>query len=155
MRLLAPALLLALAAAPAAAQNMGPLKFMAGCWQGNLSDDTIVEEIWTPPAENLVLGLTRYIEKSRATSWEFTFIERTDTTVIFVAATRGEKPDTFYVQMMANEAVSFARPGDEFPNVIFYRLVSDGSLIARLEGPTWATVRSLEVRLERVKCPGK
>lgn len=142
-------------AGPLAAQSwdMGRLKFMAGCWQGNLPNGSLVEEIWTPPSENLVLGLTRYLEKKRATGWEFTFIERTDTSVIFVPAPSGQKADTFHVQMLANEAASFARAGDDFPNVIFYRRASDGSLIARLEGPV--TGSSLEVRFTRVKCPGQ
>src|SRR3970282_1512447 len=73
-RLLAP-LVLALAATPlvaqqAAGQDSTPprppppkvdfsrLRFMAGCWEGRLDRETVIEEIWTAPAENLLLATT-------------------------------------------------------------------------------------------------
>src|SRR5713101_3919220 len=47
--------------------DFGRLKFMEGCWRGRLDKDTEVEELWTSPAENLLLATTRYLKKGRAT----------------------------------------------------------------------------------------
>lgn len=136
------------------AQDMSRLRFMAGCWEGTRPDGTVIEEIWTAPSDNLMLGLTRYLAKKEATAWEFTSVERAEGTVLFVAQTRREAPDTFRVSMLVNEAARFERQSTDFPTVIFYRLTSDGSLIARLEGPPGYTPPSLELRFRRVKCPG-
>ncbi len=146
------ALLVLVPATGAAGQSFGKLDFMTGCWQGSLSERTVVEEWWMPPSDNLVLGLTRYLEKSRATGWEFSFIERTDSGMVFVPQPRGQKADTFQVKVLVDEAAIFERGGEDFPQRIMYRLTSDGSLIARLEGEGQ---RSLEVRMARVKCPGR
>lgn len=162
MRAITPALLLcatpALLAPPAAlAQRMDRLDFMAGCWEGTLPDATIVEEIWTAPSENLMLGLTRYLDKGRkrATNWEFTFIERTDSTFLFIPQTRGEAPDTFRVRFVGDEAAAWTREGSDFPAEIWYRRTSDGSVIARLEAPPGSDQRSFELRFRPGKCPGK
>ena len=143
-------------AQPTAAQDFGKLDFMAGCWQGPLSDGTVVEEIWTKPSENVMLGLTRYLDRNRkrATNWEFTFIERTDSTVYFVPQTRGEKPDTFRVRVLTDEVAAWNREGDDYPASIMYRRTSDGAIIARLEPPVASPQTALELRMTRVKCPG-
>lgn len=135
-----PGLIVLAAAAmapPAAAQDFRKLDFIAGCWQGQLSDGTVVEEIWTQPAENVMLGLTRYLDRNRkqATSWEFTFIERTDSTVYFVPQSRGEVPDTFRVRVLTDEVAAWTREGDDYPAEIMYRRTSNGAIIARLEPP--------------------
>src|SRR2546428_7415794 len=54
--------------------DLSKLKFMAGCWQGPLDQDTQVEEIWTTPSENLLVATTRILKKGRAIEFEFTRI---------------------------------------------------------------------------------
>jgi hypothetical protein len=141
---------------PAAAQDFRKLDFITGCWQGALSDGAVVEEIWTQPSENVMLGLTRYLDRNRkrVTNWEFTFIERTDSTVYFVPQTRGEKPDTFRVRVLTDEVAAWNREGDDYPASIMYRRTSDGAIIARLEPPAASAQSALELRMTRVKCPG-
>jgi hypothetical protein len=154
-----PGLLLALflagAAGPATAQNLGKLSFMAGCWQGTLPDGTLVEEWWMPPSDNAMLGLTRYLDKKRATSWEFTVIERADTMTMFIPQTKSEAPDTFRLRTLVDEAAIWEREGEDFPLRIMYRLTSDGSLIARLEGDDRMGQASFELRFLRARCPGR
>jgi hypothetical protein len=150
-------LLLAVVTTPALAQRFDRLEFMAGCWQGVLPDGAVVEEIWTTPAHNLMLGLTRYLDKDRerATNWEFTFIERTDSTVYFVPQTKTEKPDTFRLKTLVDEVAAWTREGEDFPAGIMYRLTSDKAIIARLEAPPNSDQRSFELRMTRMKCPGQ
>jgi hypothetical protein len=137
----------------AGAQDFGKLKFMAGCWQGLLGPDKVVEEIWTAPAENLMLATTRTLEKKRATSWEFTALERAEGTVFYISTPNGEVPDTFRLKFLVDEAATWERAGTEFPNRIMYRLASDGSLIVRLESED-ASQAGFELRMRRLKCPG-
>ena len=127
------------------------LKFMAGCWQGPIGPDAMVEEIWTNPSENLLTSTTRYLTKNRATSFEFSKIEARDSTVIFAASTEGRPFDEYTLKTLVDEYVVFENLKKTFPQRIIYRLASDGSLIPRNEGEGQTSV---EVRFRKVKCPG-
>jgi hypothetical protein len=126
------------------------LKFMEGCWRGRIDKDTDVEEIWTAPADNLLLATTRYLKKGRATGYEFTRIQAVDTTVVFAASSDGKPEDVYPLKALADEYVLFENPAKSFPKRIMYRLATDGALIPRNEGEG----PSIELRMLRVKCPG-
>ncbi|NOT07513.1 MAG: hypothetical protein HOP28_04820 [Gemmatimonadales bacterium] len=128
------------------------LKFIAGCWRGTLDGgETFIEENWSTPSENLYLATTRYLtKKDRATGFEFTRIEATDSGVAFIASSNGEPPNTYMLKTLVDEYVLFENPKATFPQRIMYRMSSDGWLIPRNEGQG----PSLEVRLQRVMCPG-
>jgi len=129
---------------------------MSGCWVGYLGEDQVVEEIWMDPVENLMLGLTRYLDdKKKGTGWEFTLVEKTDSTTYFIPHSSGQKPDTFYVKTAVSEVAVFerVRPSDDFPLRIMYRRTSDGSNIARLEAPPGSDQRDFELRFRRMRCP--
>ncbi len=127
------------------------LKFMAGCWQGRLDPETVVEEIWTNPTENLLISTTRYLRQNRATSFEMSRILATDSTVTFSASSEGRPFDEYTMTQLVDEFVQFENPKKSFPQKISYRLASDGSLIPRNEGDGQTAV---EVRFKKVKCPG-
>ena len=86
------------------------LKFMEGCWRGRIDKDTDVEELWTAPAENLLLATTRYLKKGRATGYEFTRIQAVDTTVVFAASSDGKPEDVYPLKALADEYVLFENP---------------------------------------------
>ena len=127
-------------------------KFMEGCWRGGFSKDQEVEEIWTQPAENLLLSTTRYFTKEHVTGYDFNRIEAVDTTVVFGILSKGKNSEDVYtLKTLADEYVLFENPTKkDFPQRIMYRLASDGSLIPRNEGDG----PSVELRFHRVKCPG-
>jgi hypothetical protein len=127
--------------------------FMAGCWEGEVGPDNIVEEHWTSPTDEMMLATTRYLNKKReATGWEFTRIAVTDSGVVFAAASNGEAEHVYKLSQHAPEYVLFENLAKPFPQRIIYRLASDGALIARNEGEGQL---SLEVRFRPVSCPGK
>lgn len=127
------------------------LKFMAGCWVGQIDRDTEVEEIWNSPTENLMTSTTRYLRKNRATSFEFSKIEVRDTTIVFAASNEGKPFDEYTLKTLIDEYVVFENLKKTFPQRIIYRLASDGALIPRNEGEGQ---NSVEVRFKKVKCPG-
>jgi len=142
-----------LGASPLAAQNFSKLGFMAGCWQATTGKEQTVEENWTTPSDNLMLGVARYFTRKQAVSYEFTVIERTDTATYVISIPKGQAPDTFRLKMLVDEAASWERPGSTFPGLIMYRRASDGSLIVRFEAPPGSADPSVEVRMLRSKCP--
>ena len=127
------------------------VKFMAGCWQGRIDEDTYVEEIWNEPTQNLMTSTTRYLRKGRATSFEFSRISSTDSTVTFAASSEGKPFDEYTMTQLVDEYIVFENPKKAFPQKISYRLASNGDLIPRNEGQGQTSV---EVRFKKVKCPG-
>jgi len=127
------------------------LKFMAGCWEGRIDEDTYVEEIWTNPSQNLMTSTTRYLKKGRATSYEFSRVVSTDSTVTFAASSEGKPFDEYTMTQLVDEYVLFENSKKSFPQRISYRLASNGDLIPRNEGEGQPSV---EVRFKRIKCPG-
>lgn len=138
---------------PKPAVEFSKFKFMEGCWRGQLDKDQEVEEIWTSPAENLLLSTTRYYNKKRVTSYDFNRIEAVDSTVVFGILSKGKPEDVYTLKTLANEYFVFENlTKKEFPQRISYRQTSDDGLIPRLEG---TDAPSMEVRFHRVKCPGE
>ena len=153
-RYLIATMLMLATAGPAAAQNLQKLEFMSGCWEGRTGKDDLVEESWTSPSDELMTAMARYFSKGKATTWEFTAIQRTDSLgVLYISMPRGEAPDTFRLNLLADEVASFERKGTEFPGIIMYRRTSDGTNIVRLAPPPGLSDRAIEVRMVRIKCP--
>jgi uncharacterized protein DUF6265 len=158
--LMGPAAAVAQSASPAATQpvtrreqvDLTKLKWMAGCWEARLDKDTMVEEDWTHPVENLLLSTTRYFKKGKATSFEFSKIEVTDSGTTFAASTEGKPFDSYPLKTMVDEYVLFENLKKSFPQRIVYRLASDGYLIPRNEGDGQPSV---ELRMKRIKCGGE
>lgn len=142
-----------LGATPLRAQDFNRMEFMVGCWEGKTGKDDIVQECWTPLAENMMLGMARYLTKGKATSYEFTAVEKGDTSTTWVSMPKGQVPDTFRLRRLAEEVLVVGREGDEFPGSIMYRRTSDGNLIVRLEPPPGVQQESVEIRMTRVRLP--
>lgn len=130
--------------------DISKLKFISGCWRAPLDKDILVEENWSSPSENLFLATTRYLKKEHATGFEFSRIEVTDTGVVFSASSDGKPFDNYLMKTLVDEYVMFENPAKSFPQRIIYRMASDGVLIPRNEGDA----PSVELRMQRVKCPG-
>lgn len=136
--------------------DISKLKFMSGCWGGSLGSDkdkVDVEEFWSTPSENLLLSTTRYLKKGRATGFEFSRIEVTDSgAVVFAARSSGEAvEDVYTMKTLVDDYVLFENPTKKkFPQRIMYRMATDGALIPRNEGEG----PSVEIRFRRIKCPG-
>lgn len=131
--------------------DISKLKFMTGCWQAKTDKDSWAEEFWTTPSENLFLSVTRYFTKDRAVGYDFNRIEVVDSGVVLGITAKGKAEEVYLMKTLVDEYVVFENfAKKDFPQRISYRLASDGALIPRNEGEG----PSIEVRLNRVKCPG-
>jgi hypothetical protein len=136
--------------------DISRLKFMPGCWAGTLGydkDKLTVEETWSTLSDNLLLSTTRYLKKGRATNYEFSRIEATDSgKVIFaVRSSTDSVEDVYTMKTLVDDYVLFENPAKKkFPQRIMYRMATDGALIPRNEGDG----PSVELRFHRIKCPG-
>ena len=107
--------------------DISKLKFMSGCWQGQVDKDNWVEELWTTPSENLFLSTTRYFRKERAIGFDYNRIEVPDSGVVLGITAKGKPEETYLMKTLVDEYVMFENPSKkDFPQRIMYRLASDG-----------------------------
>jgi hypothetical protein len=68
--------------------TLARLDFMTGCWEGTFQAERgsgTIEEHYTSPSDNLVLGTTRYILEGRTVMWEFSKIASASPTAVMMS----------------------------------------------------------------------
>ena len=161
MRVLFPAVLVALLAgsgrpSPEPAHSRPSLKdlgFMAGCWRGASEGGAVIDEYYTPPSANLMLGVSRYTKGGRVTTYEFsTIAARGDSDLVLTPRPADQSPADFNLTKLAPGTAVWSNPRHDFPQVISYRKLGSDSLVVRIEGPGRDGTQSSEWRLGRVTC---
>ncbi len=162
MRALLPALVavllsvsgvLALQSSEAARPNLKELGFMSGCWRGASEGGAVIHEYYTPPADNLMLGVSRYTKGGRVTAYEFsTIAARGDSDLVLTPRPEGQQPADFSLTRLEPGKVVWSNPQHDFPQVISYRKLGSDSLVARIEGPGPNGTQSSEWMMGRVPC---
>lgn len=137
-----------LAAAPAAAQThtLTDLAFMTGCWRSDPdAHGTVLEEHYTAPADNLILGMSRYLRNDSAVSFEFSTLRRDSSGIVLTPRPGGAGDTPFTLASLRGEDASFENAAHDFPQRIRYR--RDGAvLVARVES---LDGRGMEWRMRR------
>ena len=118
----------------ALALTLTDIAWLAGEWQLR-SGDRCVEEQWTAPSSNLLVGMGRTVAAGRTTSFEFMRIEARADGIYYVAQPSGKPPVDFKLASDSAAELVFVNPGhvDHLKKVI-YRRGADGGLTARIEG---------------------
>ena len=121
---------------------MEAVAFMAGTWCSTGGpDDTVIEEHYTAPSANLVLGTTRYLRDGATVGYELTRIEVDAAAVVLTPMPSGQAPVPFALVDASPGVAVFENPEHDFPVRIEYRSSAD-TLVARVtgadgEGPEW------------------
>src|SRR4051812_49797881 len=118
----------------ALAVTLRDLAWLAGDWQLT-SAAACVEEQWTQPSSNMLLGMSRTVAGGRTTAFEFVRIEARADGIFYVAQPGGKPPVDFKLASESATELIFVNPGhaDHLQKVI-YRRGADGNLTARIEG---------------------
>jgi len=132
--------------------QLSDFKFMAGCWRGAAGEGSVIEEYYTAPTANVMLGVTRYLRGDRVIGFEFTSIVREDSAIIVTPRPEGQKPVPFRVIRLAEGSAVWQNPNHDFPRLVSYRRLAGDSIIARIEGPGPGGTRSEEWRMGRMRC---
>ena len=132
--------------------KLSDLAFMAGCWRGDFANGAALEEIYTRPSDNLILGLSRFMRGKRAVQHEFSRITA-DSSGITLLPFPGGKPSahSFRLTNIESGRALFEAPEHDFPKRIRYSKGDDGSLTARIDGGEGDS-RVQEWRMRRVSC---
>jgi hypothetical protein len=113
--------------------TLNDLAWLAGSWAGT-ARGIEMEEHWTAPKGNSMVGLHRDVGKGRTLLFEFLRIEQQGDHIVYLSMPNGRSPATpFPLKEVSGTRVVFENPAHDFPQRIIYWM--DGSdLRARIEG---------------------
>ena len=123
----------------ALAVTLQDIAWLAGDWQ-LAGTKQCVEEQWTAPSSNMLVGMSRTVAGGRTTSFEFMRIEARADGIYYVAQPGGRPPVDFKLASDSATDLVFVNPGhaDRLKKLI-YRREPDGRLTARIEGENGGT----------------
>ncbi len=136
---------------PAGEPLFESIAWMTGCWE-NRAEDRVVQEQWTAPLGDNMLGINRYVKDGRLRAYEFLRIEERDGRLVYIALPSGQKETEFAQAEIAGDTAVFENPDHDFPQRIRYRRGKDGSLLAQIEGEQGGAARRVEFHYRRVRC---
>jgi len=132
--------------------KINDLAWLAGCWEANLRGRQVNEQ-WMKPGGGIMLGMARTVAQGKAAEFEFTQIrEDKDGAIYYVAKPSGQPEASFKLVKLQNKEAVFENPRHDFPQRIIYRLESDGSLFARVEGTVKGNTGGIDYPYKRAKC---
>ena len=141
-------LMLVLASAVEARQakpTLDALAWMAGAWSGT-SRGIDMEELWTVPKGNSMIGMHRDVGKGRTLGFEFLRIEQQADAIVYLSMPNGRSPATpFSLKEESVMRVVFENPTHDFPQRIIY-WKEGADLRARIEGMQDGKEASMEWR---------
>ena len=128
--------------APWPTQSLEPmlrdLSFMTGCWEGAFQSsqgEGVIEEHYTTPSDNVILGTTRYLARDGTAQFEFALIQKDSTGIRLIPYPGGRRSeDAFRLTSVGDAAAVFEAPEHDFPKRIIYRRDEKGALVARVDG---------------------
>jgi hypothetical protein len=117
----------------AATPTLDSLAWIAGSW-GGVSGGIEMEEHWTAPKGNSMIGIHRDIGNGRTQAFEFLRIEQQGDQIVYLSMPNGQSPATpFPLREASGSRVVFENRSHDFPQRIIYW--KDGTdLRARIEG---------------------
>ena len=131
--------------------EMWKLGFISGCWKGG-DKVQILEEQWTMPAGQSMLGVGRTIKDGKTEFYEFLQIRERSDGIFYIAEPKGEKAVSFKLVKVNDSQAIFENPQHDFPQRIIYQKAIDGSLLASLEGTESGKPKRIEFAMKRVRC---
>jgi hypothetical protein len=136
----------------APAHTVADLAWISGSWEMTRGA-TRVEEHWTRPAANALLGMGRRLNGERMVFFEFLRIEQRDDGIYYVAQPRGRAPTDFKLTRFDGSSAVFENPQHDFPKRVLYRKNPDGSLTARVDGGEAAPGRAEDFHYRPLRNP--
>lgn len=111
---------------------LAELSWLTGSW-ASTGEDELVEEHWTAPTTNLMLGLNRTSDGGTTRHHEVLRIEARPDGIYYVASPSGQATTAFEMVEHGRFFAVFENPAHDYPRRITYR--RDGQwLTVRIEG---------------------
>ncbi len=112
--------------------NLHSLSWIAGDWQSQSGQES-VEEHWTLPVDDSMIGMSRTVRGQTTRAFEFMRIIVRDNAIFYIASPNGRKVAEFKLVEGDSQRAVF-QGGDEHVQRVIYRRDGPNGLIARVEG---------------------
>jgi hypothetical protein len=133
----------------AQSSDLSMFEWLTGTWQMT-GDGRVVEEHWSTPTVNAIIGMSRTVNGGRTTAFEFLRIEKRGTDVFYIPQPNGRPPVSFKLVSSADGRFVFEnRSGEDRVSRIEYRRLAGDGLEARVEGVQDGKPFVLEYRYSR------
>lgn len=119
-------------ATPAAA-TIADVAWIGGVWVGG--GNAVIEERWTPPSGGSMLAISRTMRNNAMTAFEFLCIAERNGGLVYTAMPNARTPPTdFTLTKVTPDSATFENPAHDFPKMIRYSKLPDGSLETQVAG---------------------
>lgn len=123
--------------------------WIAATWIGTsgTTTTTTTEERWTPPASGAMLAIGRTLSGPQMSSFEFLCIVEREGSLAYVAMPNGRSPATYF--MLTNitaDSATFENPSHDYPRLIRYSKLPDGSLQTTISAGGEVRARSFTLK---------
>ena len=137
------------ATAAKAPATLSQLEWLAGTWTGT-EKTTTVEERWTPASGGVMLAVARTMANGVMGSFEFLCIVERGGTLVYQAMPNGRSPATdFTATSVTPDAVTFENPAHDYPKMIRYAKLPDGSLQTTISAENGQRARSFVLKKQQ------
>ena len=126
--------------------TIAQVAWIADTWIGT-SGTTTTEERWTPPASGAMLALSRTLSGPQLSAFEFLCIVERQGTLAYTAMPNGRTPETYF--MLTNitaDSATFENPAHDYPRLIRYSKLQDGSLQTTISAGGELRARSVTLK---------
>lgn len=108
--------------------------WLAGTWTGAAGSNA-TEERWTPPSGGSMMAISRTLRNDAMNAFEFLCIVERGGGLVYQAMPNGRQPPTdFVLTKIGENSLTFENPAHDFPQMIRYALMADGTLEAVVSG---------------------
>ena len=112
--------------------SIADLAWLAGSWSVTEGELT-VEEHWTKPSRNIMLGMGRTIRGGKTILFEYLRVESRDDGIYYVAHPNAAQGTDFKLTSFDGRRAIFENPANDYPKRILYRRETDGSVTAVID----------------------
>jgi hypothetical protein len=111
--------------------TIAQVAWMAGVWTGGSGSD----ERWTPPASGSMFAVSRTLRDGVLSAFEYLCITQRGGSLVYQAMPNARSPATdFMLTRIEPTSATFENPAHDFPKMIRYTLLGDGTLEAVVGG---------------------
>ncbi len=129
--------------------TLNQLSWLSGCWEGR-QGDSLLEEHWSKPEGESMLGFGRTIKNNKTVSYEFLHI-RDSAGLVYIAQLQGGQAIQFRLTNQDPDKFTFENATHDFPQKIIYQR-QGAMLLAAIEGLQKGKQVREEFLFKRVRC---
>ncbi|MBF8247516.1 MAG: hypothetical protein HW374_316 [Bacteroidetes bacterium] len=107
--------------------------WLSGSWEVT-QGGKVIEEQWMAPSGQMMIGMGRTSSAKKTLFFEFLQIVQSDTGTYYVARPLAKNATAFKLLRAGTNEIVFENLKHDFPQRIIYRMLSDKTMLARVEG---------------------